>query len=206
MAAKTAPVTESNLHGFFHQSLIAAISNQRIETRDSTIWYLTNLLADFAHTKHLFEDSDEGRILRPLASLYAMAAETNNEYQRKMLLKRLGDVALFICGLFSGLFSRRRCLVDADYYIAMGGSAYGYLSDGAAAGRREQPLAEIFSDLSQQFVRFVDVLAEVGQQTVDCTDSDLLRTHELWLKTGSPRLEKRLRAAGIIPCVQKAAH
>lgn len=204
--SNTAPITEFSLRAFFHQSLNDAIENQHIETHDSTVWYLTNLLSDFAHTEHLFEQTEEGRTLRPLASLYAMAAETKNQQQRKLLLKRLGDVALFISGLFSGLFTRHRCLVDVDYYIAMGGSAYSCLGDGAALSVRDQSLAEIFSDLSEQFVRFVDVLAEVGEQTAACNNSDLLRAHDLWLKTGSPRLEKRLRVAGIIPVKQAIAH
>lgn len=204
--ANTTPVTESNLRAFFHQSLNDAIENQHIDTHDSTIWYLTNLLSDFAHTEHLFDQTEEGRTLRPLAGLYAMAVETNNEQQRKLLLKRLGDVALFISGLFSGLFTRHRCLVDVDYYIAMGGSAYSYLGDGATLSVRDQSLAEIFIDLSEQFVRFVDVLAEVGEQTAACSNSDLLRAHDLWLKTGSPRLEKCLRSAGIIPHRQVNSH
>ena len=201
-----APLTAPNLRAFFHESLQNAVLNQHIDTRDSTIWYLTNLLADFARTEQLFDDTEEGLTLRPLAGLYAVAAESGSEHQRKIVLRRLGDVALFISGLFSGLFTAHRCLIDADYYIAMGGSAYGYLGDGAALSVRDQSMAEIFSDLSRQFVRFVDVLAEVGEHAAGCNNSDLLRTHELWLRTKSPRLEKRLRTAGIIPVRQATSH
>ena len=137
--------------------------------------------------------------------MYFMASRAPSERERQRLLQRLGDVALFISGLFSGRFTRRRVMVDVDYFMAMGGGAYAYLGDIGSATVRARSLSEIFQDLSCQFVRFVDVLAEVGGQAFG-SDSDLLRVHELWEKTNSPRLERRLRAAGIQPTAMTWSH
>ena len=82
----------------------------------------------------------------------------------------------------------------------------GGMSIHSSALRVQDWTAEIFSDLSRQFVLFVDVLAEVGEFAAGCNNSDLLRAHDLWLRTRSPRLEKRLRAACIIPLRQASSH
>jgi len=200
------PITESSLQGFFHDSLNHAIRNQGVSAEDATIWYLTNLLADFSRSERLFEHTTEGRALRPLAELYAIAAEASSEAERTLVLRRLGDVALFVSGLFSGMFTRRRRTVDVDYYIAMGGGAYAYLCDSSQQARQHESLAAIFHQLSRQFARFVDVLAEVGENAFGASDRDLLRLHELWTRTESPRLERKLREAGITPVRITLAH
>lgn len=207
MASKeqSVPVTESNLRAFFHQSVNSAVINQQIDTGEATIWYLTNLLCDYARSEQLFDQTTDGLVLRTLTETYVMASEAPSERERQRLLRRLGDVALFISGLFSGRFTRHRMMVDVDYFMAMGGGAYAYLGDAGAASVRARSLSEIFQDLSRQFTGFVDVLAEVGGDAFG-SDSDLLRVHDLWEKTNSQRLEGKLRAAGIQPVRMTWSH
>ncbi|ABA59427.1 conserved hypothetical protein [Nitrosococcus oceani ATCC 19707] len=190
-------VTRSELRPFFYDSLQEAVANQHVKVDEATVFYLVNLLTDFSRSEKIFDYTQEGPILRPLAELYGFAAGAASQSERKLILQRLGDVALFISGLFSGYFRRR--LVDVDYYIAMGGSAYGYLYDIKGQNARERALATIFRQLSQQFVQFVDVLAEVGENAFGSSEQDILDLYELWAKTGSPRLERRLRCLGINP-------
>lgn len=200
------PLTPATLQAFFLDSVNDAIRNQQVETCEATIWYLSHLLSDYARSERLFDTTEEGVMLRPLAELYALASEAPSETERKLILQRLGDVALFVSGLFSGLFTRRRRLVDVDYYMAMGGGAYAYLGESPPGSVRDRSLTEIFLDLSGQFSRFVDVLAEVGEQAFGARDTDLLRIHDLWLKTDSPRLAGKLRAAGIEPVRPGGVH
>ena len=54
--------------------------------------------------------------------MYSDALEEESGEARNQILRRLGDVALFISGVFSRSLKRR--VVDVDYYIAMGGGAY----------------------------------------------------------------------------------
>lgn len=111
------------------------------------------------------------------------------------LLQRLGGCGFIHLWAFLGYFRRR--LVDVDYYIATGGSVYGYLYDTKGQSAIEQALATIFRRLSQQFVQFVDVLTEVGESAFGSSEQDILDPCELWEKIGSPRLERRLKCLGI---------
>jgi hypothetical protein len=132
-----------------------------------------------------------------LALIYAEAAEARTADEREALLRRLGDVALVLAGLFAASFSRK--LVDIDYYIAMGGSAYGLLSEQSSASVRARTFRAIFGELSTKFQAFVDVLAEVGENTHMASQSDVLRLYEIWLRTGSAYAAERLRKQGIEP-------
>ncbi len=197
-------ITTSNLQTFFHESVSRAISNQRVEAEEATICYLVNLLTSFSRSENFFEDTGNGRGLRPLANLYALAVESHSETERKRVLQRLGDVALFVSGLFANSFRRR--LVDIDYYIAMGGGAYASLFETSKANVRDKALGAIFQQLAVHFARFVDVLAEVGEMALGAHSHDLLRMYEIWEKTGSPRLEHKLRKFGMSPLQSKAMH
>jgi len=201
MMERREPVTlaSTSLRSFFHDSVQSAIRNQNVQTRDETIWYLINLLDHFSRSERLFDDAGEGRGLRPLADLYAQAVNATSRRERRVILQRMGDVALFVTGLFSGLFTRRRRLVDVDYYAAMGGGAYAAVCEALGGSVGHRSLVETFDDLSRQFILFADVLAEVGESAFGCTDGDLLRLHERWRLTESPRLAAKLREAGIEP-------
>jgi hypothetical protein len=202
----TGPLTQSNLRSFFFESLNEAMRNQQLDAEEITVWYLTNLLTDYSRSERLFDVKRDRWHLPPVAELYAEAADAMSEGERQLLLRRLGDVALFLSGLFSGFFGRRRRLVDVDYYIAMGGRAYGYLCEAGRSSVKDQSLAAVFGQLSAQFARFVDVLAELSETSFAADDQSVLRTYELWAKTGSVRLERRLRRMGIAPCRLRWTH
>ncbi len=191
------PLTESSLRAYFHDSLSRAMQNQRVEAEDATVWYLTNLLTQFSRSENLFEHTTAGPTLRPLALLYAAAIEARSTAQRRLVLQRLGDVALFLSGVLAGRLSRR--LRDVDYCIAMGGRAYGCLSEADEHGARGRAQGDVFRELSTQFPEFVDVVAEAGERAPGADHRDVLQLYEEWCKTGSRRLERRLRSLGVTP-------
>ncbi len=197
-------VTESSLEAFFHDSVHQAIHDLQVDAEESTVHYLVHLLTRYSRSEHLFDHTPDGRMLRPLAQLYADAVEASSGRERRLMLQRLGDVALFIAGLFSGSLARKP--VDVGYYIAMGGSAYAYLFENAWQTPRDQALASTFRELSRGFTRFVDVLAEVGEQACGGAEDAVLRLYEAWTRTQSPRLERRLRRLGVVPMRSARAH
>jgi hypothetical protein len=136
-------------------------------------------------------------MLRPLALLYGEALEAPSHEERNQALKRLGDVALFISGVFADSLNRK--LVDVDYYIAMGGKAYSYLSDSSRNTLRWQVLSEVFEELASKFAVFVDILGEVSENAHFNRDVDVMRLYEVWLRTGSKRAGRRLQRLGIQP-------
>ncbi|MGH8490259.1 MAG: hypothetical protein ACREXS_15670 [Gammaproteobacteria bacterium] len=190
-------ITNTNVQEYFHDSVSRALHNQQLHAELATVDYLVDLLTGFSRAEEFLERTPEGVALQPLASLYAKALETNSLVHRHKFLRRLGDVALFIAGVFSDSLNCK--VVDVDYYVAMGSNAYGYLSDCFRGTVREIALSKIFGELSVRFQEFTDVLNEVSERAHLTSDSDIMRLYELWLRTGSKRAAQRLRRLGIQP-------
>jgi hypothetical protein len=112
---------------------------------------------------------------------------------QSLLFRQVGDVSLYMAGFFQDSLSRK--LVDVDYYIDMGGTAYQQV----VTRTSEDTLRALYGELSEKFGRFVDVLAEISDKTSVRTEKDLLRLYELWVRTGSERAAKALQDAGINP-------
>lgn len=186
-------IATTDIQAYFHQSLQTALHNNKVNAEQETVGYLVRLLSNFLRSEHLFDQSEDGLQIKPLAFHYADALHGSSAHDRNRSLQRLGDVALFIAGLYSDSLERK--LIDIDYYIAMGGNAYSYL----ATNDHRVALAQVFLELSEKFVEFVDVLAEMGDQSHMQRDANILRLYEVWMKTGSPRAARRLRALGIEP-------
>ena len=188
-------IASRSVEEFFHDAFDSALRNQQIAAAPRTIDYVAQLLAVFARSDRLYEKTDDGFGLKPLAMIYADAVYSADPHERVRALRRLGDIALFISGLFSHSLNRKA--VDVDYYVAMGGSAYSTLSESGMAG--DQVSRNVFAELAEKFSPFVDALAEIAQDASFSNDSDLLRTYELWIRTGSNRAAQALKRAGIQP-------
>jgi hypothetical protein len=190
-------VAVTNLREFFHDSVQSALRKQQVAVDDHTEHYVVNVLTMFARSDELFEQTPEGARLKPLAHMLAAATEAPTPQLRDQALRRLGDVSLFVAGFFAQSFARK--LVDVDYHIAMGGSAYGTLADTMRNSMRGQAFAAVFLELAQKFQRLVDVLNDVAEMAYEHSDKDILRLYEIWLKTGSPRAFAILRRLGVEP-------
>jgi hypothetical protein len=190
-------VQVQNLADYFRTSIDAVISRQRVDVDPHAAHYVVNLLTLFSRSEELYEDHGESYGLRPLALMMADAAEARTVVERNYALQRIGDVALFISGFFAdGLADKA---VDVDYYIYMGGSAYGSLSVEVRRTFRGRAFADIYRELAEKFQVLVDVLNEVRDEARGESDRDLLRTYEIWLKTGSQRARNLLADNGIVP-------
>ncbi len=188
-------ITSRTVEEYFQDSVDTALNNQGIEADSQTVYYVVNLLTMFTRADALYERTQDGLTLKPLALMYADALESSSEKERNLNLRRLGDVALFISGLFSQSLSRK--VVDVDYYVSMGGGAYGYLSSVMRGSSRGHALVDVFDELSTKFQEFVDVLSEVSDNTHLGSDTDILRAYEVWVRTGSKRVARQLRQMGL---------
>ncbi|TFG39972.1 MAG: hypothetical protein E4H42_05070 [Chromatiales bacterium] len=81
----------------------------------------------------------------------------------------------------------------------MGGSAYGSLSDEIKGTTRGMALVNVFRELARKFLSLVDVLNEVRDGARLSADVDVLRTYEVWRKTGSKRAATILEQNGVVP-------
>ena len=142
-------VTATNLAEFFRDALHGALADQRLEVDERTERYVVDMLTLFARAERLYQ-ANADRPLKPLALMLADALEATSVAGRELALQRLGDISLFMAGLFARGFSRR--LVDVDYHIAIGGRAYGALARSHERRRRLEP-ARVFAELAAKFQR-----------------------------------------------------
>jgi hypothetical protein len=172
------------------------MANQGVAADDHTAYYVVNLLTLFARHETLYDQRNLGPGLQPLALLLAAAAETPNREARNALLRRVGDTSLFVAGFLGDGFARK--LIDIDYYIDMGGAAYGRLSDNVRGTSEGRAFGSVFAELAEKFGDFVDVLAEI-RDSGKAAAIDVLRLYEVWLRTRSRRAARLLRERGLEP-------
>jgi hypothetical protein len=169
---------------YFKELVDGALAHQRIAAGELTAFYVVNLLTGYLQ-RPVQEDE------APLALRLAEALDAAGMRQRTSL-KQIADSSLFISGFFADSLTRK--LVDIDYYVSIGGTAYTALSRSET-----DTFSPVFAELAENFVRFVDVLSEVSERASCCSNADLLRLYERWLKTGSPRSGQLLIERGVVP-------
>jgi hypothetical protein len=174
---------------YFKQEVESACERQHVHAQPLTTYYVVSLLNDFTH----LPGTPAGEALasnEALGVAFVRALQRGGSEKRRAL-RQVGDLSLFISGFFSD--SLRGSLVDVDYYMSLGGFAYGSL------GTSGDVLSPVFGELSEKFGRFVDVLCEVSERGSLTKGGDVLRLYEKWVRTGSRYDGQRLVQHGIVP-------
>lgn len=186
-------VATPSLKEFFKALLDEVISRQRVVLAEFTEFYVVNLLTEFTSTEKLFSQEEDGRKdQEPLALLYHRALLQERE-ERIRTLRRLGDVSLYRAGFFSS--SLQNGLVGPDYYIQMGGAAYGQVAELSPA----TAFASVYRELCDKFRALVDVLEEISARGMVRTGPQgALKVYESWTRTGNDKLERVLVDAGMV--------
>ena len=177
---------------FFHSIVEEAASLRSIQTSPMSRSYISELMYQYVWTSNLFELKEDGRWQQStLAEQYLKANQAPSPHKEKML-KKLADSSLYISGFFGD--SLKRKVVDVDYYIDMGCSAYGSLS------RRieEEAVALVYREISDRFLEFVDLLTINSQKVMTQSDKDLLRLYERYVLTGSELAKEQLAKEGLL--------
>jgi hypothetical protein len=166
---------------YFMEVVTEALAVTEVEASQPASWYLVGLLGEMTRTRL----TDE-----PLGIKLVDAPTSGAE--RVRTLKQVGDTSLYVAGFFAESLSRS--LVDVDYYVGIGQSAYGQL---ARSCGRNTSLTEVYEELASNFPRFVDVIAEIRKRT-DFATTDVTKLYEIWMKTRDEWIEKKLRAIGVL--------
>lgn len=190
-------VTVHNLRDYFRTSIEDVIARQGAGIDPDATHYVVNLMTLFSRSEKFYTDDPDHAGLKPLALMLADASDAPTAEERNHSLQRIGDVALFISGFFADSLASKA--VDIDYYICMGENAYGSLSEEVRGTFRGNAFAHIFRELAAKFQVLVDVLNDVRDGARRGSDHNLLRTYEVWLKTGSRRARMLLEQNGIVP-------
>lgn len=181
---------------YFGQVLDDAFNARKIKSEVRVKGYLIQVLEFYLDAKNLFEkenaDETGKRKLNTLAELYLTAASAESR-QKIELLKKLGDRSLYISGFFGDSLQRK--IVDIDYYVNMGGAAYGTLSKTLD---RQDPLKDVFEIISKRFIDYVEALTYISQNTMVSNNQSLLRLYDRYLQTGSTLAKEKLIEMGIV--------
>lgn len=184
-------VIGQSAHELFRELVSDVLSHRGLQVQEATEFYLVNLLASFLEKERLFVTDAEGHVeSEPLALILLRAAQSDRR-ARAAQLRRLGDTALFVSGFFGDSLSRS--LVDVNYYIAMGGRAYGTLRETERGGG----LPDLYGELADRFATFVDLFAEIAELSDLRSNRGLVRLYERFLHTRSERVAELLEARGV---------
>jgi hypothetical protein len=164
-----------------------------LQVADGTEFYLVNLLSEFATAERLFPHEEEGRKEdEPLALMYHRAQQQGREEQIRTF-RRLGDVSLYKAGFFAEAV--RGSVVGRDYYVQMGGAAYGRV-----ATLTPSAFSDIYRELGEKFRPLTDLLEGISARWMVRNGAQgALRVYESWVRSGSGQLEQVLVDAGIVP-------
>ena len=183
-------VHRTNTTEFFRSRIHAAISHSGSETSEMTEFYLVNLLDQYREVSKLFAEEGDGPVLKPLALILDEAQDADPVVKRACL-KRLGDTALYVAGFFTDYV--HQSLVNLNYYISMGGSAYGTLS----TMQRKRAIQELYNELAVKFSFHVEILASVAPWSQHIDNQRLVRLYARWIESGDERLRAILKREGI---------
>jgi hypothetical protein len=173
---------------FFHEAVTAALEAVELEASEPAGWYIVGLLGEFT-TARLPDE--------PLALKLASASTASGRPEdRVRTLKEVGDVSLYVAGFFAE--SLTHSLIDVDYYVGIGQTAYAQLARSLGKSRS---IGEVYEELAAKFPRFVDALAAVRKRVTIAelnASDDIGRLYDIWLRTRDEWVEKKLRQAGLI--------
>lgn len=190
-------VQTSSLPEFFREKVSESLQTHKVAASPEAEFYLVNLLATFSKSHHLFEVTEDGALEDRALALRLYDAIEAAPQVRIPILKKLGDVALYLSGFFGdGLLGSSP--VGLDYYMQMGHTAYSSLST-LVSGRPSTNTGSLYGELAHKFGPFVEVLSGVANATIFRNDHDLLKLYERWLTTGSERAKNILSREGILP-------
>ncbi|MBI2338955.1 MAG: hypothetical protein HYU99_01105 [Deltaproteobacteria bacterium] len=185
-----------SLPEFFRERVSTSMQDLRIKASPQAEFYLVNLLVSFAQTEKLYERNENGELVDSALAVLFLEGMSKTASEKIPLLKKTGDIALYVSGFFSDSFFRK--VINIDYYIRMGGSAYSSVSQ-LVEKDPARHLSELFGELAVNFIPFMDVISEVADASGMKSDQNLLKLYEKWLKTGSERTRELLVREGIIP-------
>lgn len=180
---------------FFAQEVEAACVKRRIDTYPQVKAYLVNLLEFYLDARNLHEQEvDEAGNRKPktLAEMFLLA-QNSEPSTRFELLKKLGDRSLYISGFFAESFARK--IIDVEYYVEMGETAYNQLSTLS----RQDTSSKVYSIFSQRFLEFSDLLQYISQKNQPLDDQGILKLYDRYIRTGSDFAKEELLRRGVLP-------
>lgn len=184
---------------FFSEAVDQAWGERNMAPSPHLKVYIIDLLKYFLKSDNLWSDKgSDGRRTREMLAVSLLKAQTMPPKIKIKTLKSLGDHSLYMSGLFPDFFQRK--IIDVDYYVDMGKTAFSNLSDIVG----EDTFSHLYSDISKAFEQLVDLLGTISQKVSLSSEENLLRLFDLYEKTNSPRVGEVIASKGFFPEVSAA--
>lgn len=191
-------ILSGDLTEYFRSEVTTARDELGMQLDEIIEYYLVRLLCDYSRPGQPAPNGEE-----PLALMYKRALDAPVG-ERVQILKDLGDAALYVSGFFVEFIEKG--MVDLDYYITMGGNAYGSLSETIGGQKNGETFAELYAKLAKKFPELVDLMNEMaskGAKADGLSDQALLKMYDRWTRTGNHRIQKKLADVGLFPVGRK---
>ncbi|MFT7531780.1 MAG: hypothetical protein ACI9FD_002807 [Gammaproteobacteria bacterium] len=188
-------IEAANLQEYFKESLCEVLDQRKSKLTVEAEAYMVNLLVHYSRSDRFFELTDNSCTVKPLAMMYGEAVHAASKTERTISLRRLGDVALFIAGIFGPSLTNKA--VGINYYISMGGCAYDWLSSDLECSSNHTMPSQTFRELADNFSELVDALDEFAGHSSLRGNRDLITQYEKWQRTRDPDIARKLVAQGL---------
>jgi hypothetical protein len=195
-------ITATSLQAWFYEALGDARRDHHFQATTASEHYIVTLLDAFSDADQLFGLDTAGRRRDQALAMILYEAVFGTPTHSIDHYRRMGDVALYVAGVFSD--SLHRAAVDASYYIHMGQAAYATLAD-RLRDRKNAALREIFQELADTFASWVEVLRDLSERIGLSAALHAQHTEDLFarvpLASGgrAQRLYGELAARGAMP-------
>ena len=188
-----------SMRAYFRETLTTSLTKRGVSLSETAQAYIVNLLTEFARSDHAFAGVDRGD--KPVMVELMARAQESDPHEAVRLYKHMGDSSLYLSGFFPGHVERG--VVSVDYYVSVGGSAYG------AVARLVRPSAAgssaLFAELADRFRELVELLCAMslhGERTRRLDDHEVLSLVDRY-RNASTAAEQRevadtLKAQGVV--------
>jgi len=187
-----------NSNQYFQEAVEEAFVERKIKTFPYIKSYLVDILKHYLFVENLYDMEDSsGKKTRSTLAEMLLTAQQLGVQEKREKLKKLADSSLYISGFFSDSFQRK--IIDIDYYVDMGKTAYSELSYNVD----EDTFAQLYKEIARQFIPLVDVLSVISQRASMTDKENILRMMDVYAKTGSPLIEETLAEKGVFSSATK---
>ncbi|MCK5073334.1 MAG: hypothetical protein KAQ98_07920 [Bacteriovoracaceae bacterium] len=161
---------ESSLQSFFFDQLQKINKKISSPISNEKIFYSSNVLNDFG-SSHRFFDVNEGKISDKMLGIKLMESESMPKNKKKVILRDIGDTALFACGFFAESFNRK--VFDVKYYHDIGKTAYSKLN---VIIPEFYQVPSFFGSMALSFDKLTLLISVLSQ--ISCGQEKFIKSHE----------------------------
>lgn len=184
------------LQEYFRDKIKEKSKKLGINLDTSIEFYLVTLLDSFLKPKNF-------NYLSSTPLVFQLKSAIDNPTNQSIhTLKSLGDISLYISGIFPEYFDNK--IYSINYYIQMGKNAYLHIAESISRIYQEEHFKGLYTNLAKNFKHLVELLNEIMDKNefnfsdIKGNYEEILKKYSRWADIGSPSIERSLIKSGLI--------